>query len=67
VAKRIKTTDKLSKICEQLFDRLLPQVMPKKEVAGKDITFMIVKFERINQNKIGSKESIFQSLKSTYS
>jgi protein phosphatase 1G len=68
VTKRIKTSDKLSKICEQLFARLLPQVMPTKGIIGKDnMTFMIVKFERNNQKKIGSKESIFESLKSTYS
>jgi serine/threonine protein phosphatase PrpC len=67
VAKRIKTTDKLSKICEQLFARLLPQVMPTKGIVGKDnMTFMIVKFERNNQKKIGSKETIstgFDSIK----
>jgi hypothetical protein len=68
MSKRIKTTDKLSKICEQLFARLLPQIMPTKGIVGKDnITFMIVKFKRNNQKKISSKESIFESLKSTYS
>jgi hypothetical protein len=63
VAKRIKTTDKLSKICEQLFARLVPQVMPTKGTAGKDnMTLMIVKFERTNQKKIGSKETISMAL-----
>jgi hypothetical protein len=59
VAKTIKTTDKLSKICEQLFARLLPQVMPTKGAAGRDnMTFIIVKFERTNQKKIGSERTI---------
>jgi hypothetical protein len=48
----IKTTDKLSKICEQLFTRLLPPIMSTKGIVGKDnITYMIVKFERNNQKK----------------
>jgi hypothetical protein len=68
MVKTIKTTDKLLKICEQLFTRVLPPVMPTMEIVDKDnMTFIIVKFERNNQKKIGSKESIFQSLKSTYS
>jgi protein phosphatase 1G len=59
VAERIKTTYKLSEICEQLFTRILPEVMPAEGAAGKDnMTFMIVKFERINQKTIGSKETI---------
>jgi protein phosphatase 1G len=59
VAKTIKTSDKLSKICEQLFARILPKVMPKKRAAGKDnMTFMIVKFERTNQKNIGFKGSL---------
>jgi serine/threonine protein phosphatase PrpC len=56
LAKGIKKTDKLSKICEQLFARLLPQVMPKKGAAGRDnMTLMIVKFERTNQNPFTSQ------------
>ncbi len=63
VAKTIKTTDKLSKIFEQSFARLLPQVMPTKGIVGKDImTFTIVKFKRNNQKKIGSKETISTGL-----
>jgi serine/threonine protein phosphatase PrpC len=68
MVKTIKTTDKLLKLCEQLFTRVLPPVMPTKEIVGKDnMIFMIVKFERNNQKKIGSNESIFQSFKSPYS
>jgi serine/threonine protein phosphatase PrpC len=62
VAKTIKKSDKLSKICEQLFARLLPQVMPKKGAAGRDnMTLMIVKFERTNQENIGSKKTVSMS------
>jgi serine/threonine protein phosphatase PrpC len=50
VAKRIKTTDKFSKICEELFARLQLQVMPTKGIVRKDnMTFIIVKFKRKNQ------------------
>ncbi len=49
VAKTIKITDKLWKICEQLFTRVLQLVIYVKGIVGKDnITFMIVKFERNN-------------------
>jgi protein phosphatase 1G len=49
VAKTIKTSDKLSKICEQLFARLPPQLMPTKGIVGKDnMTFVIVKFKQNN-------------------
>jgi serine/threonine protein phosphatase PrpC len=59
VTHRIQTTDKLSTICEELFARLLPQVIPTKGIVGKDnMTFMIVKFERQNEKKIVSKEPI---------
>jgi hypothetical protein len=58
VVKTIKTSDKLSKICEQLFAWILPKVMPKKRAAERDITFMILKFERTNQRKICCKETI---------
>jgi hypothetical protein len=52
VDKRIKTTDKLSKICEKLFTRVLPPIMSTKRIVGKDnMTFIIVKFERNNQKK----------------
>jgi serine/threonine protein phosphatase PrpC len=58
LAKGIKKTDKLSKICEQLFARLLLQVMPTKGAAGRDnMTLLTVNFERTNQKKISSKET----------
>jgi protein phosphatase 1G len=53
VTQRIQTSDKLSTICEELFARLLPQVMPTKGIVGKDnMTLMIVKFERQIEKKI---------------
>jgi serine/threonine protein phosphatase PrpC len=63
VAKTIKTSEKLSKICEQLFARLPPQFMPTKGIVGKDnMTFVIVKFKLNNQKKICSKETISTGL-----
>jgi len=69
VAKRIKTTKLLSKICEELFAQLLSPVMPTTGIAGKDkMTFLLIKFENATDNKkrISSKESIFVNQNSIY-
>ena len=67
VNKRITKVRPLSKICEQIFNQIIPKVMPKRGIIGKDnMTILIVKFEGGAEaqgakavKKIRSKESVF--------
>ena len=44
VNRRLPKVKRLSKICEEVFKQILPNVMPKRGIIGKDnMTFMIVK------------------------
>ena len=69
VNKRITKVKALSKICEEVFSQILPKVMPKRGIIGKDnMTFLIVKFnvgESKSLKRENSKESVFNPKQSS--